>query len=254
MGAVLKSLEVQSRALASLVNASSGMDLGGGATDGVDFAPRLGGTRGAAALEAWRQTLISQPELVTKRIRANRDLVLGGAACLPGPTATMRGYPFGNARTAAYLMFGLADICELMEAGQWKLAEAHVHLLLAAGEQAPIQNWQWPLAWLLTQLPELAWQRIRHQPLPETARSMSRLADQSLLAAAVSYYRDVATVMDVQRRAVQGQAAVSTTGGAQGAPPGEAAQPKGKGPRRLKAPGPQAATGGGTSAPQGQGP
>ena len=53
----------------------------------------------------------------------------------------------------------------------------------------------------MTQLPEPAWARIRHQPVPDTARPLSRLADQSLMAAVVSYYRDVSAVMEAQRKA-----------------------------------------------------
>ena len=207
LSAVMRSLEAQSLALASLVNSGQapGLDLGSEDAGG----PRLGGARGAAALEQWRRHLTSQPEAVVERIRRNRNQALGGAAGLPGPTATMRSYlssevPFGNARTAAYLMFGLADVCDLMEAGQWHLAEAHANLLIASGEQAALQSWQWPLAWLLTQLPEPAWARIRHQPQPETARPLSRLADQSLMAAVVTYYRDVSTVMEAQRKAAPG--------------------------------------------------
>ena len=149
----------------------------------------------------------------------------------------MRGYltaevPFGNAKTAASLIFGLADVCELMEAGQWRLAEAYVHLILAAGEQAAMQNWQWPLAWLLTQLPEPAWTRIRHQPVPETARPLSRLADQQLLSAAVAYYRDVATVMDIQRKATQGTTPTMTSTTSTTTAAHEQTTPKGKGKGR----------------------
>jgi len=69
--------------------------------------------------------------------------------------------PFGDAKTAAYLMFGMADVADLLEHGKVALAEAHLQLLLAAGEQAALQSWQWPLAWLITQLPEPAWSMIR---------------------------------------------------------------------------------------------
>ena len=82
------------------------------------------------------------------------------------------------------------------------MAEAHVHLLLAAGEQAAIQSWDWPLAWLFTQLPEPPWSRIRHAPVPDTARPLSRLADQALLSAVLSFYKDVNTVMEAQNKAV----------------------------------------------------
>lgn len=206
MSAVMKSLEIQSHALAQLVGSSGPLDLGGSGDGDATAGFRLGQPRGAAALQQWRAAVQSQPELITSRIRANRDQTLGGASGLPGPTATMRGYltsevPFGSAKTAAYLLFGIADLCDLMEHGRWHQAEAHAHLLLAAGEQAALANWQWPVAWLITQLPEPAWERIRHQPVPDTARPMSRLADQSLLAAVLAYYKDVSVVMEAQRKA-----------------------------------------------------
>ena len=161
---------------------------------------------------------------------------------VPGSAMTMRSYlssevPFGNAKTAAYLMFGLADIVDQMEAGQWRLAEAHAHLLLAAGEQAALQSWSWPLAWLMTQLPEPAWARIRHQPLPDTARPLSRLADQSLMTAVVAYYRDVNTVMEAQRKAAP--AAPPAGGGGGGGnevpPKGPGKPPKGAAKQKAKA-------------------
>ena len=147
--------------------------------------------------------------------------------------------PFGNANTAAYLMFGLADVCDMMEAGRWRLAEAHVHLLLAAGEQAALQSWQWPLAWLLTQLPEPAWARIRHQPMPDTARPLSRLADQSLMSAVVSYYRDVSTVMEAQRKAAAPAPFPHGGGlaGDDGAAAKASSRPQRKGPTKGKAAG-----------------
>ena len=243
MTAVMRSLELQSKALASLVTAEGAGDLEGGPDGGLFGGPRLGHARGAAALEHWRRLLNAQPETISRRIRANRDQALGGAAGLPGPTATMRGYlasgvPFGNARTAAYLLFGLADVCDLMEHGKWHLAEAHVHLLLAAGEQAALQSWQWPLAWLITQLPEPAWARIRHQPQPGTAQPLSRLADQSLMSAVVAHYRDVATVMEAQRKAAPG--ASGGGGPAAAADDGHAAKAKAKGKGRPRNPAPKA--------------
>ena len=197
-------MEAQSRLLAALAGSADGsIDVGLSDTT----APfQLGGARGAAALERWRSLLISRPEEVTRRVRANRDRALGGVAGSSGCPLTMRAYlasevPFGNAKTAAYLMFGMADVFDMLEKGEWHLAEAHLALLLAGGEQAALQSWQWPLAWLVTQLPEPAWARIRHQPVPDTARPLSRLADQSLMAAVVSYYRDVSAVMEAQRKA-----------------------------------------------------
>ena len=161
---------------------------------------------------------MTRPEEVTRRVRANRDRAMGGVAGSTGGPLTMRGYlssevPFGNAKTAAYLMFGMADVFDMLERGDWHLAEAHLALLLAAGEQAALQSWTWPLAWLVTQLPEPAWSRIRHQPVPDTARPLSRLADQSLMSAVVAYYRDVSLVMEAQRKAAPASLGIGPSGG-----------------------------------------
>ena len=123
MTAMMRSLDLHSQALAALVGATGPMEFGNAGDGDLLGAPRLGPARGGAALEQWRRTLLAQPEVVTARIRRNRDQALGGAAGLPGPANTMRAYlasevPFGNAKTAAYLLFGLADVCDLMEHGR----------------------------------------------------------------------------------------------------------------------------------------
>ena len=75
--------------------------------------------------------------------------------------------PFGHARTAAYMAFGLCDVADLMEHGKWAEAEALTLLLLTAVEQAALQEWQWGLAWLPTFSSEPPWARIRaHPPAP----------------------------------------------------------------------------------------
>ena len=214
---MLRSLEVQSRLLASLVGGgAAGSDPSGLAAYPP---PGLGSpsTR-MAGLDVWRNLLATRPEEITHRVRLNRDQALGGAARVPGAATTMRAYfttevPFGNAKTAAYLLFGMADVADLLEHGKVAMAEAHLQLLLAAGEQAALQAWQWPLAWLLTQLPEPPWAMIKHHPAPDAARPLSRLADQSMMSAVVSYFRDVTTVLEAQRKATIPPAAATGTPG-----------------------------------------
>ena len=70
----------------------------------------------------------------------------------------------------------------------------------AAGEQAALSQWQWGLAWLFTGLVEPPWMRIRFPPAPDAARPFSRLADQTLLAIAMAYYKEVQALPDAQRR------------------------------------------------------
>ncbi len=77
----------------------------------------------------------------TERVHQNRSAALMGSA-QPGVRASTRDYlsrevAFGErAKTAAYLGFGLAEIFDLTEAGQWYHAEALTAMLLVAPEQA----------------------------------------------------------------------------------------------------------------------
>ena len=119
----------------------------------------------------------------------------------------MRGYfgnevLFGHAKTAAYLVFGVCDIADLMEAGRCAEAEDLTMLLLATAEQAATQEWQWGLAWLLTFSAEPPWARIRaHPPATGDLRGAGRLADPELLAAAVGHMKDMMAITEAQRKA-----------------------------------------------------
>ena len=180
----------------------------------------LRGARGTAALYAWRKAFTERPQAVAARVRENRNRAMTGLSTTPDMTPSMRGYftkevPFGPARTAAYLIFGLADIADLMERGRWHEAEALTMLLLAASEQAALQEWNWGLAWLLTFSSEPPWSLIRSHPsgTPDV-RAVSRLADPELLAAAVGHLKDMMSIADAQRRSVPTAAASSSSGGA----------------------------------------
>ncbi len=98
-------------------------------------------------------------------MRKARDAALTGTAAVDGVINTYRGYftsevPFGKVRTAAYLVFGLCEVVDLMESGKGQAAHATALLLLAASEQAALHDWHWPPAWLLTHLPEPPFTRI----------------------------------------------------------------------------------------------
>ncbi len=112
-------------------------------------------------------------------------------------------------KTAAYLGLGLAEVFDLMEAGQWQHAEALTALLLVALEQAAHDEWRWSPAWLLTFLPEPPWQDIGRAPPRDSVRPLARLADQSWTAASIAYLRDVAVLTErtVTRTAPQPKSA-----------------------------------------------
>ena len=152
-------------------------------------------------MEMYRRELAEHPARVTARIRQNRNRSMTGSAALPGHVNTFRGYfsseaPFGQARTAAYLVFGLAEVADLLEAGAWEAGQALLLLLLASAEQAALQEWQWGAAWLLTFLPEPPWQRIRYAPPRDSLRPLGRLADPSHVAAALAYLKDLAVLSE----------------------------------------------------------
>ena len=195
------------------------------------------GARGTAALHAWRRAFLEKPQAVSARIRANRNRVMTGLMTTPDSVPSMRGYfaaevPFGQARTAAYLTFGMADVADLMEASRWHEAEALVLLLLSASETAALQDWQWGLAWTLTFASEPPWARIRaHPPASSELRGVGRLVDPELLAAAVGHLKDMMAINEAQRK-------VAPSGGArpQESRDGTHSDSKGRGKRGDRKP------------------
>ena len=86
------------------------------------------GARGALTMERHRRTVAKHPERVIKQVRDARNAALTGPAHQDGVSNTYRGYfsaevPFGKARTAAYLVFGLCEVADLLEAGKTDAAQ-----------------------------------------------------------------------------------------------------------------------------------
>ena len=193
--------------------------------------------RASETLSRWRSALQTSPETILQRVRSNRNVAMQGAAVVPGAAPTYRNFlsnevPFGGARTGAYLMFALADVLDLLEAGRAKEAEALGAMALTAGEQAALQGWTWNVAWMLSFVPEPPWQRIRMSPTPEHARVGARLADPGLLTAVVARYQQTTALAEAQRKA----SALTPAGGApQGPEAGNEAPPAaGGGGRRSR--------------------
>ncbi len=220
----------QARAMAAMMSMQQSDGMGGFLEEPAGGgAANLRGARGAAALLKWRQIFGERPQLISSRIRQARNRAMTGLACTPDVVPSMRNYfatevPFGHAKTAAYLVFGLADIADLLEAGRWHEGEALVNLLLSAAEQAALQEWQWGMAWLLTFSAEPPWARIRNPaPAASDLRSVGRLADPELLAAAVGHMKDFMAISEAQRKAAptrtpgdDGDAAGAGKGGGKG--------------------------------------
>ena len=95
---------------------------GGGFGDGLF---RMG--RGPAALDALQQKLLQDPEFITQRVLRNCQLQQQGATPVEVPygCSNMKSYiikqvPFQRSRMGIYFMFALAEIFDLMQAGEWR--------------------------------------------------------------------------------------------------------------------------------------
>ena len=207
---ITENLRAQTEALTKLIRSKRRSHDGGGDSDpeassDEEVLKNLGGAKGARALEVHRRLLARSPKKVVAQIMKNRNQAMSGAAPIPGVVNTFRGYfttevPFSKAKTAAYLIFGLAEVADLMEAGKFDVAHATLLLLLAASEQAALQGWHWPPAWLLTHLPDPPFAKIAHYPVPDTSRPLSKLAEPSLMAATMSYLKDAAVLAEAGKR------------------------------------------------------
>lgn len=223
---MMQAMAEQAKAMAAMA-AMHGADPAGGILDesGTGSVTGMRGARGAAALLKWRQVFSERPQLISARVRQARNRTMSGLSAAPDLVPSMRNYfatevPFGHAKTAAYLVFGLADTADLMEAGRWHEAEALVNLLLSAAEQAALQEWQWGMAWLLTFSAEPPWSKIRTPaPAASDLRSVGRLADPELLAAAVGHMKDFMAISEAQKKSAPSRAADADAeeGGAKGA-------------------------------------
>ena len=227
-GAMATAMAEQAKAMAAMAATYARQDGGTELLSDLtgDHALGFRGARGTTALQSWRKLLQDKPTTVTARVRSNRNQALVGLGGASDVVPSMRNYfatevPFGHAKTAAYLVFGLADVSDLMEGGRWHEAEALVSLLLAASEQAALQEWQWSLAWVMTFLAEPPWTRIRgHAPAAQDLKSVSKLADPHLLAAAVGHLKDVMAISEAQRRSGTAPPSGKAEGSSEVAPKG----------------------------------
>ena len=156
-------------------------------------------------MESLRIDLANNPQNVTATVRRNRRINLTGPAALDGRSDSSRQHfasevPFDKAKTAAYLTFGMCEVFDLMEAGQWYQAEAQLALLLASAEQAALREWRWTTAWLLTHLPEPPWHSISHPVNRQSVRPLGRLASQGWIAATIAYTKDVSIIDEAEKR------------------------------------------------------
>ena len=80
----------------------------------------------------------------------------------------------------------------MMERGEWHLAEAHLAMLLAAGEQASMDDWRWHNASRLILQPAPPFHALIAVPGSTLEEPISHLADPGWLGACMAYAKDVA--------------------------------------------------------------
>lgn len=125
-----------------------------------------------------------------------------GASENPAPSA--RAYfasevPFGSFKTFSYAAWGFASVWDHLAAGRTSNTLGLLSLLLAAVEQAAMDEGRWQVAWLPTTLPEPPLQAMSRRPAEHSLRPFAKLADPQWIAAAVSYMRDVDKLQSVRR-------------------------------------------------------
>ena len=148
-------------------------------------------------MEALERRLAAAPKEFSRRIRENRNRWVMGAAVVGAPCLSTRTYlaqevPFNGAVGSAHLMFGMGDVFDLMEQGQWHLAEARLGMLLVAGEQAAMDNWKWHHASKLTMMPDPPFHALLQVPGSNLSEPISHLADPSWISTSMAYSKDLA--------------------------------------------------------------
>ena len=196
---------------------------------------RLPGARGASALHSLQTVLTRNPGYFTLGVAKS---LLRSVAHHPGVTAeprpSARGYVsqevgFGTHRTLGYLTWGLAMVWDELREGKVASAHATVSLLLVAAEQCAVDDGRWPLAWLLSLLPEPPWTTMMRRRDAMPLRPFGRLADPKWVAAAAGYVRDMDRLNSVRKVATAWPVDPGAGGGAAPPEPGKGQNPKGKG-------------------------
>jgi len=172
----------------------------------VDDAPmRLG--RGPAALEALHRRMNEDPNYITERVAANCQRQQAGASSMElshGQTS-MKGFlvkqvAFHRNRGCTYFFFMMAEIFELLLAGQWEKGRGLLAMCLVAAEQAALDQWNWGTAWLLTGLPDPPFHLIQESLGAHLTRPGARLADHTWINAAANYLKDMAVLHETRRQ------------------------------------------------------
>ena len=205
MAALLNAMERQTEAITALARRGTPQDpvsrQWSEDDERVGLLQQLPGARGATALETLQRHLASAPQEFSRRIRSNRDRRVRGASSTDQPSLSTRAYlvqevPFNGAVSSAHFLFGMAEVFDMMEQGKWHLAEAHLGMLLVAGEQAAMDNWRWHHAARMSMVPDPPFHALIHVAGSTLSEPVSHLADQAWVATSMAYARDMAVFKD----------------------------------------------------------
>ena len=121
-------------------------------------------------------------------------------------------------------IFAIGEAFDMMERGEWHLAEAHLAMTLAAGEQSAMDDWRWHKASRLILQPAPPFHSLISVPGSSLEEPTTHLADPGWLGACMSYAKDVAVFKEAGRVAKQfpkGNRQPPESKAAGEAPPGE---------------------------------
>ena len=145
--------------------------------------------------------------------------------------------PFNGAISATHLMFGLGEVFDLMEAGEWHRAEAHAGMLLVAGEQAAMDNWKWHHASKLSMVPDPPFHALIGVAGSSLSEPVAHLADANWIATAMAYAKDLSVFKEHGRSNVPQQHQPKGPPPTKSPPPvKDGVPPKGGRPGRRPAP------------------
>ena len=169
------------------------------------------GAKGAAAHELMRRFFAQNRTAYTAAVRRNMSICAEGkfdpddSRCMSARAHFCNEVPVGNARTLAFLGFGLSmawDALAAEEPAPGSPAEAALDILsrlLVAVEQSAIDNSRWEVAWPLTHLPEPPWGRLQSAVKNDESR-FATLANPSWVTTVMALKKDLAALHESRRK------------------------------------------------------
>ena len=165
------------------------------------------GARGAASMELLRRQLLNSPSVWAATIRRNAAATLGASSDDTDPrTHSMAEYMVRTGalirpqKSTAYLGWGIARVCDMIQRGEWDKAEAYLLLMLVACEQSTKDAGRWHLAWVLSFQVEPPWGQMQSYAQEDLYRPFGALADPQWTTAAMAWARDAASLKEMRAK------------------------------------------------------